>query len=272
MERRTLLAAILPVSLTAAWEGRWIVKLRGGGEESRTVERNPEKTAIIVIDMWDDHHCVSAARRVGEMAPEMNRALKAAREKGIFVIHAPSDCMEFYQDTPQRRRAREAPFTAAPVKFQWNRFNPERESPLEAKLERSGCSCDTPEPCNPSFKAWKREHPAIEIGAADAVSDQGQEVFNLLESRGTEQVVIMGVHTNVCVLGRPFGIRQMVYLGKNVTLCRDLTDSYHRDPGRHFEGLHRIVEHIEWNWCPTMTSESITGQPPFRFQGDREAW
>jgi hypothetical protein len=82
----------------------------------------------------------------------------------------------------------------------------------------------------------------------------------------------MGVHTNVCVLGRPFGIRQMVYLGQDVTLCRDLTDSYHRDPGKHFEGLKRIIRHIEDKWCPTMTSESITGDRPFQFEGDREGW
>jgi hypothetical protein len=77
----------------------------------------------------------------------------------------------------------------------------------------------------------------------------------------------MGVHTNRCVLGRPFGIRQMVYLGKDVVLCRDLTDSYHRDPGKHFEGLDQIISHVEKYWCPTITSESITSEPPFRFEG-----
>jgi hypothetical protein len=76
----------------------------------------------------------------------------------------------------------------------------------------------------------------------------------------------MGVHTNRCVLGRPFGIRQMAYLGKNVVLCRDLTDSFHRDPGHHFEGLEKIIEHVEKYWCPTITSESLTGQPPFQFR------
>ena len=29
----------------------------------------------------------------------------------------------------------------------------------------------------------------------------------------------------MCVLGRPFGIRQMVHLGKNVALMRDMTDT-----------------------------------------------
>jgi hypothetical protein len=30
----------------------------------------------------------------------------------------------------------------------------------------------------------------------------------LLEGRGIQDVVIMGVHANRCVLGRPYGIRQ----------------------------------------------------------------
>src|SRR6056297_2583757 len=37
----------------------------------------PDKTAIIVCDMWDDHTCKQAAKRVAEMAPAMNETLKA---------------------------------------------------------------------------------------------------------------------------------------------------------------------------------------------------
>jgi hypothetical protein len=61
----------------------------------------------------------------------------------------------------------------------------------------------------------------------------------------------------------------MAYLGKNVVLCRDLTDSYHRDPDAHFDGLDKIIEHIESYWCPSITSQAITGQAPFKFPGDK---
>lgn len=43
-----------------------------------------KKTAIIVCDMWDDHWCKSAARRVTELAGPMNEMLKAARKQGIL--------------------------------------------------------------------------------------------------------------------------------------------------------------------------------------------
>ncbi len=274
-----VMVLILHTPVPTAAEDDWVVETRervkvdDGQDEFRLVEQNvtlrPEKTAIVIVDMRDDHHCTSAAQRVGEMAPFMNRVIIAAREKGVLIIHSPSDCMDFYEGTVQRRRAMEAPIAKTPVKFQWNYFNPEKEGPLAPKLEEGGCSCDTPDVCGPDVRAWNRQNPAIEIGEPDAISDKGQEVYSLLEQRGIDDVIVMGVHTNRCVLGRPFGIRQMVYLGKNVVLCRDLTDSYHRDPGRHFEGLDLIINHVEEYWCPTITSESITGKPPFRFEGRR---
>ncbi|MFT5470289.1 MAG: nicotinamidase-related amidase [Verrucomicrobiales bacterium] len=239
-------------------------------DEFKIVEKSetwdPAKTAIVVVDMWDDHHCVSAARRVVEMAPHMNAALKTARERGVLIVHAPSDCAEFYATAPQRKAIDAAPESKPGIKFQWNHFNPDHEGPLADHLEKGGCSCDLPEPCSPSAIVWTRQIAALEMAEKDAVSSNGQEIHNLFEERGIENVIIMGVHTNRCVLGRPFGIRQMVYVGRNVVLCRDLTDSYHRDPGKHFEGLDLIVAHVEKFWCPTITSESLGASAAFEFK------
>ena len=79
----------------------------------------------------------------------------------------------------------------------------------------------------------------------------------------------MGVAANICVLGRPFGIRQLVYLGKKPLLCRDLTDSHHCDHGGHFHGTDLTLEHIEKYWCPTVTSDQIAGGKEFRFRDDK---
>jgi hypothetical protein len=49
----------------------------------------------------------------------------------------------------------------------------------------------------------------------------------------------------------------LVYLGKRPVLCRDLTDSFHRDPQGHDWGTQRIIEHIEQRWCPTVTSSQL---------------
>jgi nicotinamidase-related amidase len=231
---------------------------------TKTSSWDPKRTAIIVCDMWNMHHCAAAERRTGELAVPINEAVKSARAKGVFVIHSPSDCMKFYQDTPQRKRAQEAPRAKAPVPLKWNNEDPKREPPLPVS---PGCACDTPLPCN-TGRRWTKQHDAIAIAAEDAISDNGQEIYNLLQARRIENVILVGVHTNICVMGRPFGIRQMVYLGKNVVLCRDLTDSYHRDPGRHFQGLEKVIEHVERYWCATISSTSLTGKPAFRFAED----
>jgi hypothetical protein len=104
----------------------------------------------------------------------------------------------------------------------------------------------------------------------DAITDNGQETWNLLAERGIENVILCGVHLNMCVLGRPFAIRQMVKLGKNVALMRDMTDTMYnpeRPPGvSHFEGTDLMIQHVEKFWCPSFTSNDITGKPCLSLQ------
>ena len=89
----------------------------GSREKSAQVQEkalrwNPAQTAIIICDMWNQHWCRGATRRVGELAPAMNRAVAAARAKGIFIIHAPSSCMDGYKITPPASRPKTAPKAA----------------------------------------------------------------------------------------------------------------------------------------------------------------
>lgn len=244
-----------------------------------TVDWKPAETAIIVCDMWDDHTCKQAAKRVAEMAPAMNETLKAARAKGVFIIHAPSGRMNFYDGTPQRQRAIEAPFAQAPLDFKWKYWNDDKEGQPLDFVRAGGCGCKVPckgwVPDETGLRHWKgekipwtRQIATIDIADQDAISDNGQEVYNLLEQRGIKHVVLMGVHTNLCVCGRPFGLRQMVYQGKDAVLCRDLTDSLFQQqdpPISHFRGTELVVEHIEKRICPTITSTTFTGKPEFHF-------
>ena len=232
---------------------------------------DPARTAVVICDMWDHHHCVSAERRTAEMAPRIDEVAAALREQGELVVHAPAGCVDFYRDHPARLRALRAPHAPAPCPIDWNGWEDEGESGLPATLTGPGpCSCASPQPCgdaSPPYP-WTRQTPRIGIAPEDAVTDSGQELFNLLEQRGIEDVVVMGVHTNICVLGRPYGIRQLVRFGKRPILCRDLTDSFHRDPGGHFRGTEQVVAHIERRWCATVTSDQLVGGERFRFRGE----
>src|SRR5688572_26765727 len=79
-----------------------------------SVTVSPSRAAVVICDMWDDHHCVSAAARVVEMAPRMNQVVARLRDKGALIVHAPAGCMDFYSRTAARMRAILAPHAQAP--------------------------------------------------------------------------------------------------------------------------------------------------------------
>ncbi len=228
------------------------------------------KTAIVVCDMWNQHWCRGATRRVAQMAPRMNEVLHAARRQGILVIHCPSSCLDAYEGSPQRQLARQAPPVETQVALQnWCHLDPQHEARLPIDDSDGGCDC---QPQCPSGSPWTRQIETLEIVPGDAITDSG-EAYYLMRQRGIENVLVMGVHTNMCVLGRPFSIRQLVYQGMNVALVRDLTDTMYnpRMPPfvNHFTGTDRVVDHIEKHWCPTLTSDQIAGGTPYRFPADR---
>ena len=238
---------------------------------AQTVNWDAKKTAIIICDMWDRHWCKSATARVAEMTPRMNAVLKAARARGVLIVHAPSDTMKFYADYPQRQRAQQAPLAAPPSTTNRWKLQPNVKEPPLPVVDSDG-GCDDLPPCE-GGSAWRSENPALEIMADDAISDNGAEIYNLFRQLGIENVIIMGVHTNMCVLGRSFAIRHMIGLGQKVLLMRDLTDTMYNPRQSpyvsHFAGTDLVVEHIEKYWCPTITSVDFLGGEPFRFQADR---
>ncbi len=239
-----------------------------------TAQWNPSETAIIICDMWDQHWCKGASRRVAELAPVMNRVVSIGRDKGMLIIHAPSDTMKYYQDYPGRKIARNAPKAAnLPDGIaKWCNWKNEAEEEAGYPIDHSDGGCDCKPRC-PESLPWKKQIDAIEIKPGDAISDSGAEIWNLLEQRKIKNVILMGVHTNMCVLGRPFGLRNLSRFGKNAVLMRDLTDSMYNSAMppevNHFTGDDLVVEHVEEYVCPTITSTDLTGQPPFRFKEDQ---
>jgi nicotinamidase-related amidase len=228
----------------------------------------PPETAIIICDMWDNHYCQNAARRVMAMAPRMNQVIKSARSHGVTIIHAPSGTMDEYAGMPQRRRLMEAPKAAPPVPIL-------RSCPLDRTKEAELPIDDITEPCDDevvgqAVRRFNRQNGLLEIAPEDGISDDGLEIYSYFRQQRISHVVLMGVHTNMCVLGRPFGIRQQVRLGMNVVLARDLTDAMY-DPRQrprvsHERGTELVVQHIERYWCPSIPSEDLT-----RLAGGRAA-
>ncbi len=232
------------------------------------VDWDHARIAVVICDMWDTAPCVSALRRVREMAPRVDEVVRHLRQEGALIVHAPAGCMDYYSGTPARRRARQAARVTSPVAVGWNEWDASREAPLPDALSNdTPCSCEPGRPCTRGGPPYPmtRQIESIEISSTDAVTDDGWELLALLRAKSIEDVVVMGVHTNRCVLGRPYGIRQLAYWEMRPVLCRDLTDSYHRDPRGHLWGNEQMIAHVERYWCPTLTSDQLDGGEAFEF-------
>jgi nicotinamidase-related amidase len=212
------------------------------------------ETALILCDMWDKHWCQGATERVDVLAHKMAPVVDLARAGGILIIHAPSDTMAYYKGAPQRAAILRIAPVAPPSPLALT------DPPLP--IDDSDGGCDTPNnPLPVNYRAWTKQHGAIHIAESDLISDNGAEVYSALRSRGIRNLLVAGVHANMCILNRTFTIRQMTKWGMRTILVRDLTDSMYNPARRpfvsHDEGTQLVVEHIEKYWAPTVTSGEL---------------
>ena len=230
---------------------------RGSGDwrEVAVDERfSPSSSALILCDMWDNHWCQDASRRVGILARKLAPVVDVARAHGFLIIHAPSETMDYYKDAPQRLSILAIPPVQPPNALELS------EPPLP--IDDSDGGCDTPNnPLPVNHRSWTRENAAIPIAPADLISDNGREVYSALRARGIQTLFVAGVHANMCILNRTFAIRQMTKWGVRCILIRDLTDAMYNPARRpfvsHERGTGLVIEHIEKYWAPTVESGEL---------------
>lgn len=220
---------------------------------------SPEQSAVIVCDMWDKHWSRGATERVDLLAPQMNTLVRRLRENGLQVIHAPTHVVKFYEGTPARTRIQLIPLPEPPTPV--IDYNTPLDPPLP--IDDSDGGSDTGEESPLKFqRVWTRQHPDIEIDhSLDAISDWGVEIYRFLRGGNRNHVFIMGVHANMCVLKRQFGIRQMQRWGFNMALVGDMTDAMYNPEMppyvSHEEGTRLVVRYIGRHWCPVVGSADL---------------
>ncbi len=209
------------------------------------------QTALIIVDMWDRHWSRGATNRVNVLAPQINTIAAAIRSQGGLVLHAPSDVTAGYSDHPARRNALAAPYHPLPP------LREHVDPPLP--IDDSDGGSDTGETVERI--AWSCQHPGINIDAEDILSEDLQEIHNALQHHSVQHLFYVGVHLNMCVLNRPFGLKRMTRLGYEVVLVRDATDTmynpYMRPYVSHAEGTQLMIRFVEQFWCPTIDSSDL---------------
>lgn len=237
------------------------------------------ETAIVVVDMWDVHWCHTATTRVAEIATPMNQTLEAARELGVHVIFAPSDVTQFYKDEPARMRTLALPKASKP-----NNSNvPQPTFPLGTSTD-GGCDGTAPQgsPWTRQIATLTIDHDKDYLIAADLPSDPNageQELYNIVSKLGLKHLIYMGVHENMCIMGRPFAIERVRSWGwprGDIAVMRELVDVMYtpKDPPyvTHDEGLTLHTAYVEKFWAnsvsmydflmPTYSSTSMTQRSP----------
>ncbi|GAA2760738.1 isochorismatase [Actinopolymorpha rutila] len=229
---------------------------RGDDGEPVTSTRQVQagQAALVLCDVWDRHWSRGAAERVDLLAPVVNQVARHLRSSGVLIVHGPSETLDFYRGHPARRRV----LDVRPVEPPSGPAVPEPPLPID---DSDGGS-DTGE--TSWSPVWTRQHPAVTIEDGDAISDDGGEIYSLLQQEKRDLVLVAGVHTNMCVLRRSFGLRNLVRWGLSPVLLRDLTDAMY-NPAMppyvsHHRGTELVVEHIERHLCPTALGAELLPQ------------
>jgi hypothetical protein len=211
-------------------------------------EIDPKRVGVIAVDVWNYHWCKTATMRVDAFVPRINKALEAARGLGMTVMLCPSDVVENYAGFPQREAVFALPMVAVPKVM---------DVTCPPVPDAGGCACGR-ERCAGNF-GWDGMHPALTIGEGDLMPDTQAEVYAICQQQGLTHLIYVGFHTQVCLLGKPMGLRAMKAAGLNCLLARDMTDAHPGyDPSRNFTpdlNTDQVVAHFEKHLAPTIHFE-----------------
>lgn len=211
------------------------------------LEPNAREMALILCDVWDQHWSDGAQARLEDLVPRINQDTCRCRSAGMTVIHAPSGTMDFYKDEPARLRAKETKQELLPVESL-------TLPSMDQLLDISDGGSDT----GGKFKAvWTRQHPGIEIKSdTDYISDDADEIRAILVNCGVKLVILAGVHLNICLIRRPFGIAALKSWGFDVVVAGELTDVMYNPEMfpyvNHGVALEMGLNFCRQFWCPTV--------------------
>jgi len=216
-----------------------------GAVITQTETVDARRVGVIAVDVWNYHWCKTATMRVDAFVPRMNKALDAARALGMTVMLCPSDVVDNYVGYRQRETVLALPRVMVPSLVNVT---------CPPVPDAGGCACG-PERCAVNY-GWDGMHPALRIGEADMMPDTQAEVYAVCQKYGLTHLIYIGFHTQVCLLGKPMGLKAMKSAGLQCVLARDMTDAHPGyDPARGFTpdlNTEQVVEHFEKHLAPTI--------------------
>lgn len=212
----------------------------------KKIKLDPRKTAVIIIDPWNYHWCMTWSEQAGGTVPRMNKVLQGARKLGMTVLWAPTDVASMYAGTPQRERALAFRYVPVPKVRTFN---------LEFTLPRGACHCGPGLACQPNYG---HDAMPVDIGlaASDLIVSGTQEVYSICKSLGITHLIYLGGAVNICLTGKPEGLGLMYETGLECLVARDLVEAWTRyDPKTNYtpdSGNAASVVELERAGVPTI--------------------
>jgi hypothetical protein len=181
----------------------------------RKLELDPRKTAVIIVDPWNYHWCMTWSEQAGGTAPRMNKVLREARRLGMQVLWAPTDVASMYSGVPQRERA---------LAFRYVPVPKARTIDLPFTLPRGAGHCGPGIACAPNY-GHDGMPPDIDLDARDLIVAGTQEVYSICKHLGITHLIYLGGAVNLCLTGKPEGLVPMSEAGLECLVARDLVEA-----------------------------------------------
>jgi hypothetical protein len=211
-----------------------------------------EKVAIVVMDAWDYHWCRSWRTRAASLIPRMSYSLERARQLGITIVFSPTNAMRDMHHTIQRKATLEIPFHPMPENLG---IIAEGASPFLGGY----CECGYGHDCYLTNNV-NNQHPGLMMGEEDYIAVELQEVYNILAEKQITLVILAGFATNVCVWGKPAGLKNLINAGFQCTIASDLTEAitqYAEGIFNPAEGTLQSLAMIEKDFASSMVLEEL---------------
>lgn len=205
--------------------------------------------AVISVDMWNTHWSRPAVKRAEALAPHVNEFLEVARQLGIQIVHAPSECGDWYTNHKQleqlhalhavkyekdawqqvvTREQRDFVWDKAPWLYEDFDLTGNKNKLYEQNSDEEGKPLPPDWTKLSDIKEKLRQTEKIDIADQDLMvidnfictepgcpklNDGNDGHFHLaqfLANEGIECLLYVGIHTNYCVVfSRPYSLWPM---------------------------------------------------------------
>lgn len=228
---------------------------RSGRPHTSTERVDPKKIAILAVDVWDYHWCRTWRNRAGSLIPRFNHSFDAARKLGMTLVFSPTSAMRDLHESPQRKATLALPTHDLPPLQNL-------PDPYPDTLRFGMCECGLGDDCFYTHNC-NNQHPDLRMTEDDYIALTKQEAYNVFKERGITHIIYTGFAANMCLWGKPTGMKYMRQFGFRCMVARDLTEaitSYAEESFNPTQGTLEVIELIERELAPSISMEETLRQ------------